>query len=63
MATKLSRTVTYLDPLLPIKSYDPLIIWSCKITWQTKITIFLLTRVPVATTPVRMATYFDGSCL
>ena len=37
MATKLVRMLTYLDDLLPIKSHDPLIMWSCKIPWQTKI--------------------------
>ena len=32
MATNLGRMVTYLDGILPIKSHDPLITWSCKIT-------------------------------
>ena len=36
MATKLGRIVTHLDGLLPIKSHDPLITRSCKITWFTK---------------------------
>ena len=36
IATKLARMVTYLEGLLPIKSRDTLITWSCKITWQTK---------------------------
>ena len=36
---KLGRMVAYLDRLHPIKSNDPLITWSCKITWQTKIII------------------------
>ena len=31
--------VTYLDGLLPIKSRDPYITWTCNITWQTKVTI------------------------
>ena len=35
MATKVDRMVTYLEELLPIKSHDPLITCSCKITWQT----------------------------
>ena len=39
MATKLCRMVMYLDELLLIKSHDPFITWSCKITWQTKIII------------------------
>ena len=37
MATKLGRMITYLDSLLPLKSQDPLITWSCEITWQTKL--------------------------
>ena len=32
MATKLGRVKTYLDGVLSIKSLDPLIKWSCKIT-------------------------------
>ena len=39
MATKPKRMITYVDGFLPIKSHDPLITWSCKITWQTKIII------------------------
>ena len=39
MATKLGWIIIYLDGLLPIKSHDPLITWSCKITWQAKIII------------------------
>ena len=31
MATKLGRIVPYVDELLPIKSHDPLITWSCEI--------------------------------
>ena len=38
------RMETYLDGLLPIKSHDPLITWSCKITWQIKFFIFLLPK-------------------
>ena len=41
MATKLGRMVTYLDGLLPIKSHDPLITWSCEIPGQIKSTISL----------------------
>ena len=37
MAPKLVRMVTYLNRILPIKPQDPLMILSCKITWQTKI--------------------------
>ena len=36
MATKLSRMVTYLECLLPIKSNDHTIMWFQEITWQTK---------------------------
>ena len=36
---QLGRMVAYLDKFHPIKSNDPLITWSCKITWQTKIVI------------------------
>ena len=32
MTTKLDRMVAYLDGLLPIKSHDPLLAWSCEIT-------------------------------
>ena len=31
MATKLGRIVTYLEELLTIKSFNPLIMWSFKI--------------------------------
>ena len=37
MVTKLRRMVSYLEELLPIKSYDASILWSCKVMWQTKI--------------------------
>ena len=32
MAIKLGSVMTYLEELLPIKSHDPLIKWSCEIT-------------------------------
>ena len=32
MATKRDEMVIYLDVLLPIKSQDSFIMWSCKIT-------------------------------
>ena len=35
-STKWSRVVTYPEGNPPIKSYDPLVIWSFKIMWQTK---------------------------
>ena len=33
---KLGRLVTYFEGLLPITSHGPLIIWFCKVIWQTK---------------------------
>ena len=36
LATNLSKMVTYLGLLLPVKLPDPLIKWSCKTSWQTK---------------------------
>ena len=39
MATKPGKLITNLDGLQPLKSHNPLIIRSCKITWQTKIII------------------------
>ena len=32
MTTKFERMVTYLEELLPIKPYDALSMWSCKLT-------------------------------
>ena len=40
MANKLGRMVTYLDGVLPIKSHETLIKFSCKITWHTKKCLF-----------------------
>ena len=42
ITNKLDRVVTYLEALLPILTQDPLIKWSCRITWKTKSTIFPL---------------------
>ena len=36
LATKLDSLVTYIEGLLAIKSHDPAITQSCKITWQIK---------------------------
>ena len=36
MVTKLGRIVTNLEWLPPIKLFEPLMTWSCKIMWQTK---------------------------
>ena len=47
LANKLGTMVTYLDGLLPITSYDPLITWSSKITWHTQ---------TISTTTVLIAT-------
>ena len=58
MATKLARMMIYLDRLLIIKSYKALIMWSCKVTWQTK-TISLL-QVSMATKLGRMIASLDG---
>ena len=44
MTTKHGRVATYHDGLQLIKSHDPLITWSCRITWQTKIIISPLTK-------------------
>lgn len=41
-ASKPGRVVTYLDGILPIKSYDPSVLRSCEITWQFKNIIFPL---------------------
>ena len=50
MATKLGPVVTFHDGLQPIKSYDPLITWSFKITCQDNY---------ISTTRVSMATKLD----
>ena len=42
MTTRVGRVVTYLEWLLPVMSHDHMITWSNKITWQTKIIIYLL---------------------
>ena len=39
MVTKLDRIMTYLEWFLPIKWHYDIITWSCKIMWQTKISI------------------------
>ena len=46
MATKYDRMMTYLKWLLPVKLPEPLVSWSCKITWQTKTIISLLPQCP-----------------
>ena len=42
VATTLCRMVNYLNGALSIKSYNTLIIWTCKVTWQMKTIISLL---------------------
>ena len=51
------------DGPLPIKSHDPLVMWSCKIMWQTKIIISPLTQ---SLWPPNVAVWWltlMGSCL
>ena len=36
LANKLGMMVTYVDGLLPITPYDPLITWSSKTTWHSR---------------------------
>ena len=58
MTTKLGTVVTYHKELSPIKSHDPLIMWSREIMWQIKIIITPLPeRLPP---PMAMVTYLDG---
>ena len=59
MATKLGRIITCLDGLLAVKSYNPLITWCYKITWQNKIST---TTVPMTTKPGRVVTFLVKSC-
>ena len=42
MVTKVGIMVTYLEQLLPIKSYDHITVQSCKIMQQPKIIIYPL---------------------
>ena len=60
MATKLARMVTFLDGLLPTKSNDPLMMWSYKITWQTKIIISSLPQSFCPPNLVWWLAYLDG---
>ena len=57
MVTKLGRMGTFLEGDPHKKSHDPLIMWSCKVTWQIKnitITIMLM-----ATKLGRVVTYLE----
>ena len=58
MAVTFGGMVTYHEGLLTIKSHNVLIIWSCKVMWQTKI-IISSTRVTMTTKLDRMVTYFE----
>ena len=59
MVTKRDRMETNLEGLLPVKSQDPLITWSCNITWQTK-TITSPLPVPTITKLTRIVTNLEG---
>ena len=58
IATKLGKMVTYDERLLPIKSHDLLITWSCEITWQTK--NISTTAMSLTTKIGRLVTYLEG---
>ena len=59
-ATKPHRIVTYNDWVLPVKPYDTLIMWSCKIIAETETTYYIsVTTVPMATKFDRMLTYLE----
>ena len=58
MAMTFGGMVTYHEGLLTIKSHNVLIMWSCKVMWQTKI-IISSTRVTMTTKLDRMVTYFE----
>ena len=59
MVIKLARMVIYLDRLLIIKSYKALMMWSCKVTWQTKNHHISITRMSMATKLGRMIASLD----
>ena len=54
--------VIYLNGLLPIKSNEPLITWSYKITWQTKVIISLPPQCPWPPNLERWQFTSMGSC-
>ena len=56
MATKLGRTVAYLEGLLTKKSKNPLITWSCKVTRQLNAYYICTTRLSMATTHDKIVT-------
>ena len=55
MTTKLGRVVTYFEGLLWLQSPDPLIMFSCLITQQTK--NISTTAIPMATKLDKVVTY------
>ena len=60
MVIKLGRVVTNLEGVLTIKSFNALITWSCKVTWQKENHSISATRVPMVTTFDTMITCFDA---
>ena len=59
MATKLGRILTYLEQFLPINLLDPLVMWSCEITWQTKKLRLYYHRL-IAAKLAKLQTYPEG---
>ena len=57
MATKLGWVLTYLEGVSLIKSHDPLITWSCEISWRTKTHYMSTTTMSMATKLDRVVTY------
>ena len=59
--TQLIRVLTYHEGLPPVKTHNPLITWSCKITWQAK--NILLSQCPWLTKLGRVLTHHEGLSL
>ena len=55
MVTKRGSVVTYHEWFLPSQPHDPLITWSCEITWQTK----FITPLPEWRQPSNLAGWFN----
>ena len=62
IATKRCSMVNCFDVLLPIKSHDTLITWSCKITWQSKTVISSLCLLEVLPTIKSYNALITWSC-
>ena len=60
MATKPGRVVTNNEEFPSLKSSGPLIMWSCKITRQTKIILSPTTAIPIANKLCKVVTYPKG---